>query len=267
MSKIYIGVGHGGKDGGAVSGNRAEKMYTLELANIVTVKLRAAGHTVKQSRIADIDFTTDKKVPDAKAFGAELVVDIHFNSFNKSANGTEVYYSATSEKGKKIASEMSADICTALKTTNRGAKIRLLKSGKDYYQIIRECQFAVALLAEICFIDNNADMSKYNAEKAAQAIVGAILNAFPAPIQTSSTSHSTAPKITIKKAQQVKLKNVGLYGGITAKTPLKYISGTYYCYDGLVFSGMTRICPAFKNVGKTPTGENVTGYVKITDIK
>ena len=269
MSKIYIGVGHGGKDGGATCGERKEKDFALALANLVTLKLRTVGHIVKQSRTADVDFTTDKKAPDAKSFGAELIVDIHFNSFNKSANGTEVYYSATSEKGKKIATDMSSAISSALGTRNRGAAIRLLSNGKDYYQVIRECPFATSLLAEICFIDNDEEMSKYNAEKAAQAIVTAILNTFAAPIHTSSTTHSTAPASAVRltKGKKLTLKNVGLYGGIMAKTPVRRISGTFYCYDGLKYSGYTRITTSPMDAGRSPQSKYVTGWIKVEDIK
>lgn len=32
MAKVYIGVGHGGSDPGAVSGSHKEKVYALDIA-------------------------------------------------------------------------------------------------------------------------------------------------------------------------------------------------------------------------------------------
>lgn len=32
MAKVYIGVGHGGADPGAVSGSHKEKVYALDIA-------------------------------------------------------------------------------------------------------------------------------------------------------------------------------------------------------------------------------------------
>ena len=87
------------------------------------------------------------------------------------------------------------------------------------------------------------------------------------PSETNATPPASAAKL--KKGKRLTLKNVGLYGGISAKTPVRYLNGTYYLYDGLSFSGFTRVCPSLANVGKaTPTvSANVTGWVKITDIK
>ena len=36
MAKIYVGVGHGGSDPGAVSGKHIEKNYALDIANACT---------------------------------------------------------------------------------------------------------------------------------------------------------------------------------------------------------------------------------------
>lgn len=94
-----------------------------------------------------------------------------------------------------------------------------------------------------------------------------IYKEYKTPVFTAPTVPTNAVKLT--KGKKLTLKNVGLYGGIMAKTPVRHISGTYYIYDGLVFSGFMRICPSFVNVGKsTPTvSANVTGWVKVADIK
>lgn len=65
----------------------------------------------------------------------------------------------------------------------------------------------------------------------------------------------------------VSLQNTPLYVSATAKTPAAYKSGSYYIYDGKEISGRYRITSSPERVGKTPIGENVTGYVNKTDLK
>lgn len=63
------------------------------------------------------------------------------------------------------------------------------------------------------------------------------------------------------------LKNVNLYAGAGATRPVNKLNGVYYIYDGKNFSGYYRVCPSVNNVNKNPVGANVTGWVKISDIK
>lgn len=81
------------------------------------------------------------------------------------------------------------------------------------------------------------------------------------------TATKSAETVTVTKGRQLKLTNTGLYASAFAKAPIRYLSGTYYCYDSLTINGMTRICPALKNIGGTPLSQNVTGFVKLTDLK
>ena len=62
------------------------------------------------------------------------------------------------------------------------------------------------------------------------------------------------------------LKDVNLYAGAGATRPVRKLSGIYYIYDGKNFNGYYRICPSPKNVNKEPIGQNVTGWIKVTDI-
>ncbi len=59
----------------------------------------------------------------------------------------------------------------------------------------------------------------------------------------------------------VKLTGAKLYGSASAKNPANTVTGTYYLYDGEKIGGRYRITTSKDRCGKTPTGENVTGYV------
>lgn len=67
------------------------------------------------------------------------------------------------------------------------------------------------------------------------------------------------------KGSKVVLKDVALYGSATGKM-VKRISGTYYIYDGLMCCSRFRITNSPENVGKTPIGQYVTGFIEAKDI-
>lgn len=69
-----------------------------------------------------------------------------------------------------------------------------------------------------------------------------------------------------KSGDKVTLSNTAVYGSSMTNVVSKRISGTYYLYDGKLYSGRYRICPSLANVGKNPASQNVTGYVRKEDI-
>lgn len=67
--------------------------------------------------------------------------------------------------------------------------------------------------------------------------------------------------------QKIKLKNTKLYATSTASKEVNTISGEYYIYDDKVMNGRMRITNSKDKVGKKPVGQNVTGYVKKSDLE
>lgn len=51
--KVFLGVGHGGNDSGAVANGFKEKDMTLKIANACKAYLEANGISVKMSRYRD----------------------------------------------------------------------------------------------------------------------------------------------------------------------------------------------------------------------
>lgn len=72
---------------------------------------------------------------------------------------------------------------------------------------------------------------------------------------------------TFIQGQKVKLKNTKLYASATSSKSVNTISGEYYIYDDNVKNGRMRITNSKDKVGKTPVGENVTGYVKKSEME
>lgn len=65
----------------------------------------------------------------------------------------------------------------------------------------------------------------------------------------------------------VTLHNTPLFVSATAKEPAVRKSGTYYIYDGKELSGRYRLTNSPARVGKTPVGDNVTGFANRTDLR
>lgn len=148
--KVYIGVGHGGSDPGAVANGLKEKNLTLSIANACAAYLKKHAVQVLQSRTKDEDDTVNQKVAEANKFGADLVVEIHINAGG--GDGVEVYHSVQGGTGKKLATNILNAI-KAIGQQSRGIKTKVGSSGRDYFGIIRSTA-APAVLVECAFIDS-----------------------------------------------------------------------------------------------------------------
>jgi N-acetylmuramoyl-L-alanine amidase len=150
MSKVFIGVGHGGKDPGAIGNGFKEKDLTLVISKYCASALKRCGVQYKMSRTTDTDPVDT--VAKCNKYKPDVAVAIHLNAFNKEAIGTEVYHSKFSQKGTVLASYVLNSIIS-LGVKSRGSKTKINSSGKDYFEFIRETE-APAILVECCFIDS-----------------------------------------------------------------------------------------------------------------
>lgn len=188
--KVFIGVGHGGSDPGAVK-YIVEKEYTLKVAYALSEILSKYGVDFKLSRTQDIDTEMDSKVDMCNAYKPDLVVDIHFNAGGGS--GFEVYHSRIGGTSKTLAENINNEVKKIM--SSRGVKIRLGDGGSDYFAIIRETD-APAVLCEGGFVDNqkDADFVKANYKKLAEAYAAGILKTLGI-----STKQTTAAKPVLDK--------------------------------------------------------------------
>lgn len=83
----------------------------------------------------------------------------------------------------------------------------------------------------------------------------------------SSSSETKPDHQAFSPRQAVALYNTPLYISATAKQPSARKSGTFYIYDGIEINGRYRITSSPERAGKTPVGDNVTGYVLKSDLK
>ncbi len=91
--KIFIDVGHGGKDGGTSSSGYTEASRNLVLANMLKTKLEKLGATVKMSRTDNTYMTPLERMNMIRNSHSDLCIAIHHDSNGKtSLNGGGVYH-------------------------------------------------------------------------------------------------------------------------------------------------------------------------------
>ena len=152
MAKVFIGVGHGGKDPGAV-GYLVEKDVNLVEALACRDFLEAHGVQVLMSRTKDENDPLTEEIRECNAFNPDLAVDVHNNAGN--GDGFEIYYHFKGGTSLTLAQNIEAEV-KAIGQNSRGCKTRMNSSGRDYYGFIRETK-CPAVICEGCFIDNSTD--------------------------------------------------------------------------------------------------------------
>lgn len=152
LKKVFIGVGHGGADSGAIAHDgQFEKDLNLSIAKACGSYLAARGISVQYSRTKDEKDSVEQEVAECNAYAPDLAVDIHNNAGG--GDGAEAYYSKTGGTSRALALNILDEI-TQLGQKSRGAKIRVNKSGSDYYAFTREIR-SPAVIVECAFVDTN----------------------------------------------------------------------------------------------------------------
>ena len=183
MSKVFIGVGHGGSDPGAVANNTKEKDLNLQIALACKDYLVKHGVEVKMSRTKDENDTLSDEIKECNAFSPDLAVDIHNNAGG--GDGAEVFHHYGGGIGKSLATNILDEI-TKIGQNSRGVKTRKNAAGRDYYGFIREVS-APAVIVECAFVDNATDLEILATEgkrkSMGQAIAKGILKTLGIEIQ------------------------------------------------------------------------------------
>ncbi len=152
--KVFIGVGHGGSDPGAIGNGLKEKELNLSIAKACAAELERHGVAVLMSRTKDENDPLREEIDECNAYAPTLAVDIHVNAGG--GDGAEDYYHYGGGLGKTLAENILKEV-VALGQNSRGAKTKKNASGKDYYGFIRETT-CPAVIVECAFIDNATDI-------------------------------------------------------------------------------------------------------------
>ena len=151
--KIFIGVGHGGSDPGACNVKRREADDNLRLSLLVKDKLLAQGQRVKLSRETDTGMTPAQRRQMALDWRADILVDIHRNSFtDPAAKGIEIW--VRYNKYAATAATVLEYLAAVPNQANRGVKI-------GNFAVLADAGFS-AMLLELGFISNAIDNELYD---------------------------------------------------------------------------------------------------------
>ncbi len=171
MIRSTVDAGHGGVDSGATGLGYKEKDITLSMALDVGTILEKHGMNINYTRKDDRYLSLDDRAKSSNEFNSDSFISIHVNDANNpAAHGLETFHDIGSVEGNKLATIMQNELVSqGLFTANRG-----VKAARFY--VLRYTK-APAILIELCFIRNKADMDLLinNFEKFAQAIAKAIL--------------------------------------------------------------------------------------------
>ena len=160
LPPVLIDPGHGGEDGGAVSGDVLEKHINLAVSHDVADLLRLCGYTVSMTRDTDDALTNEgedvrkRKYNDMKmrldlynATPDNVVVSIHQNKFDAAAShGAQVFYSPNHPNSAVLAEALRKSVTGMLQPDNTrtckaaGKEIFLLRNAR-VPAVIVECGF------------------------------------------------------------------------------------------------------------------------------
>lgn len=166
---INVHAGHNphGKVACGAVGLISESLENRRVKDLVVDELRRMGHTVYDCTVEDGTSQSDvlnRIIRKCNAHKVDLDVSIHFNSAsNAQASGTEVYVYSDRSQAVNTARETLNAICS-LGFRNRGVKTN------SKLAFLRRTS-APAMLIECCFVSSEKDVSLYNAEEMAAAIV------------------------------------------------------------------------------------------------
>jgi N-acetylmuramoyl-L-alanine amidase len=166
MKKVFLGIGHGGSDCGAIGNGLREKDLNLKQGLFCEKHLKRHGVLVMLSRYKDEDDSTRDEVYESNLFNPDLAVDLHTNAGGGS--GFEVFHSVVSSAiGDSFARNINDEIvCRGYKS--RGIKTKVNVDGRDYFGFIRETN-CPAVIAEMAFIDNKLDIRNFDEDHEIEA--------------------------------------------------------------------------------------------------
>lgn len=152
--RVFIGVGHGGSDPGAVANGFKEKDLNFAIAMACQDELVRHGVLTKISRTKDENDDLTERIKECNAFDPDLALDIHNNAGG--GDGAEVFYSIYGGTSKVLANNILAEVVN-VGQNSRGAKTKKNSSGSDYFGFIRQTK-APAVIVECAFVDNKKDI-------------------------------------------------------------------------------------------------------------
>ncbi|UFU00377.1 N-acetylmuramoyl-L-alanine amidase [Radiobacillus kanasensis] len=256
MLKLYMDLGHGGSDPGAVANGLQEKDLTLKIGKKIRDQLKYyEGVQVRLSRDSDKTLSLSQRTNDANAWGADYLLSVHINAGG--GTGFESYTYNGSYSGKAETNRLRGivhdEIMDEIGGRDRGKK-------EANFHMVRESSMPAAL-TENLFIDNKEDAEKLKSDAfldtVARGHVNGIVKAFGLKTASSKPVSKPEPKPesnhddtllkegsrgTAVKERQKRLKELGFYTGridgifgpLTEKAVIEFQKAEGIGVDGII---------------------------------
>lgn len=155
MSKVFIGVGHGGSDPGACANGLRESDVNLTMALAMKAELERHGVTVGISRTRDENDRLTEEIKECNAFAPDLAVEVHNNSGG--GDGFECFISGKNTTARQLAERIEKEV-KGIGQNSRGVKVSTTLGW------VRQVK-APAVLCEGFFLDSADRLIADTAEK------------------------------------------------------------------------------------------------------
>ena len=223
--KVFLGVGHGGSDPGAVANGFQEKDLNFSIALACYEVLSRHGVNTLLSREKDEDDPLEERIRECISFGPTVAIDIHNNAGGGS--GVEVFHSLR-DKSDDVFAKNVLDAIVAIGQNSRGLKTKLLSDGKrDYFGFIRQINEALgipSILVECAFVDNKADLAIIDTSAEQKAMGIAIAKGI---LKTLGMEYRevSAPVVTYAEGSVVQFKGGKHYTSASGNTGYEVKAG------------------------------------------
>lgn len=225
---IHAGHNPDGKIACGAVGLIKESTEARILKDKVVFILKQQGHTVYDCTADDGINEKDqlkKIVNKCNQHKVDLDISIHFNAGanklpNGTTTGTEVFVLSSNSRAKSYAQNIVNSI-SSLGFKNRGVKystsLYVLKYTND-----------PAMLIEVCFVDDPDDVSIYNVDNVANAIVKGITGV-SSPISVPSINQNSKQMYRVRKSWNDASSQIGAFSVL--ENAKKVCKTGYYVYD------------------------------------
>lgn len=168
--KVFIGVGHGGSDPGAVyePAGLYEDEVNLTVALAMKDELEKYQLAVKMSRETDENDPLEEEIQEANAFAPDVAVEVHTNAGGGS--GFEVYRQTSTSFGDhslRLAELIYDSVLweTTAPVRKPAIRTKLMADGRDWFGWLRRVN-CPAVLCEGFFVDSETDREFYKDREA-----------------------------------------------------------------------------------------------------
>lgn len=168
--EIIISAGHHLKDPGAMAFGLQENNLCMLFRDHLASELRNLGFRV----ITPVDqYSLHETIKFAAQFPDVPAIDLHFNAFNGNAKGSEVFSKKADGLGNTLG-KVLCDTSAAFGFANRGVKTPD-SSARKRLGFLDKIKHGIVF--EICFMDNEGDMSLVDEPKEIKAWAKAMATA------------------------------------------------------------------------------------------